>query len=498
MTIVAGVLLALAVSAGTAAGPQADRQAVARLGQAAREGKLDEVVSGARGLPLEALDSIGEAAACAGRPAILRALVELGARPGVFGAGALHCLYRTGAAKPIPLEGLPQSVPRESGEEVIVEVVRLLVTGGADLNARFDRGPTILQAAVGTCHPGLVAPLLAGDVALDAVNATDQSTALMIAVRCQSDMITMLLARGASAGARDSKGRSAVDMLATANLTSSIYRARLAALMEHGARPQVLDGSALAFAAAQGNLDAVKVLLSAGADANGRNAQGDTPLHGLAAKCWGPRCEAMVAALIEAGADPKVTNLAGRTPYEVARDNERAPFVGHLLAQWNWTALRDLGAIATSSEVLVEKGRSADFYSPGRALDGGTSTCWCVRVRNLPTAEGFGRDPTEALSATRPWIAVHFARPARVRALRVYPGCSESPDIYRANNEVARLHVEVGKRSLSLLLPGGMRFHDLGISTAEPVESVRFEVEAIRRGSKFDDTCIAEIQAVLE
>jgi ankyrin repeat protein len=65
-----------------------------------------------------------------------------------------------------------------------------------------------------------------------------------------------------------------------------------------------------------GHLDTVRTLLAAGADVNGRNAMGQTPL--LAASYTGQA--AMVRLLLEHGADKNARNFEGKTALQLAAE----------------------------------------------------------------------------------------------------------------------------------------------------------------------------------
>jgi hypothetical protein len=435
------------------------------------------------------LDVVAQEAACAGHADLLRELVGRGARPAVFGAGALWCLYQSRFL-------VTTEVPPPARHDLapLADVVHQLVRGGADVKARFTNGESILEAAVVTCEPALVEPLLAGNVD---PNVGHRQPPLVAAARCRQDLLSLLLARGANVEARDFYRATAAEALCTAELDAPTFRARLETLMTRSARPRVLDGRTLTYAAGRGNLASITELLIAGANPNGRDEWGNTPLHGLAEHCHDD-CESKAKALLGAGADPGArSSRGGATPYDVAVANRHAPLVGHLLASWDWRPLGSLGAKATASGVLVEKGRREDFYSPARAIDGATGTCWCVRYPDLPTTEQAHEMFAGDLSG--PTITVRFARPARIRAIRIYSGCGDSPATYQANNRITGLQVRLGEYpEYWLELPDAMRFFDLGVSPAKPSDQVEIRVHSIARGSRYDDTCIAEIQAVLE
>jgi hypothetical protein len=77
----AGVVLALTVGGGFASNARTDQPLMARLSKAARRGDVDRVLAGAVGLAREELETLAREATCGGQPAILRALLERGARP---------------------------------------------------------------------------------------------------------------------------------------------------------------------------------------------------------------------------------------------------------------------------------------------------------------------------------------------------------------------------------------------------------------------------------
>lgn len=491
MTSGTALLLALALGGGWATDGRTDQAAVARLRAGARRGDAARVAEGAKGLPPEILDVVAQEAACGGQPVVLRAVVGLGARPKVFGRGALRCMLRARAAPGIgPYSGrLPR--PLAFDDAPLAEVAGLLVKQGVDLRAPFDDGGSILVDAVSTCHPALVRAVLAGDVDVDA--KAHGVAPLALAARCSGEEMDLLVARGAK-GVEAAAG-GALDALVDFERDPARFAAHLADLLPRGARPRIADGSALRRAAARGNPVAVTALLAAGADPNAEH-DGDAPLHVLAKSCGGD-CEGAARELVKAGAKLDATGLEGLTPYELASADGRAPLVGHLLATLPWKPLGRLGATASASGVLVEKQRAADRYVPGRALDGAPATCWCVRGAGVPAADEI-EDPDEEAPDAPAWLEVRLARPAVVAALRIYPGCGDAPGVYRANHRLAVVKVTLDGEPEERWLPDAMRYHDLGLRSAGPVEVLRLDLRAVHRGARYDDTCIAEIQAVLE
>lgn len=150
-------------------------------------------------------------------------------------------------------------------------------------------------------------------------------------------------------------------------------------------------------------------------------------------------------------------------------------------------ALAARAARVSASSVLVERGRAKDRYMPERAVDGDFRTCWCKGTKGHGEGE---------------WLQIDLAAPAKIRALRVYPGCGAEDRIFFANNRIAVLEVAAGDAKSQVKLADERRLQDLGFATAAPVSTLRLTIQGIqdrsRKRPKFDDTCIGEIEADLE
>jgi hypothetical protein len=142
-------------------------------------------------------------------------------------------------------------------------------------------------------------------------------------------------------------------------------------------------------------------------------------------------------------------------------------------------AVAQPGMRATASSVLVAKKRAKDRYAAERAIDGSLSTCWCEGAADVGKGE---------------WIQIDFDVPARIRAVRIYPGCGTTEAVYRASDRIARLTATAGDLSRSVDLPDVRKLHDLGLSTDQPVSSIRLIVEDVYPGARGQDTCIAQVE----
>lgn len=245
-----------------------------------------------------------------------------------------------------------------------LELVTLLLEHRADPNAPLDSGETPLVLAVRDASPAVVRALLRGGARPDAP-MSNGSTALHEAARLgRIDVASDLLAGGASAkvvladgtSAADTARRFGHDRLATLlrqrgapmrsgpDMTaraepgvrpqsgpakSTTRPGELPAIVEAGRRGDVklirsrlaagdavdlrdAEGErALGRAAEGGHAEAVALLISSRADVNAPDDQGRTPLMRAAASP-APGAEAVMEALLAAGADPSARDRRGR------------------------------------------------------------------------------------------------------------------------------------------------------------------------------------------
>jgi ankyrin repeat protein len=94
----------------------------------------------------------------------------------------------------------------------------------------------------------------------------------------------------------------------------------------HAAAKNALKVQAIHAAVASKNLDIVRALLEAGADANATQQQGFRPMHEAGAS--GSR--ELAELLMKHGADPALTNEAGKDTAAIAREKGHLDFVAWL------------------------------------------------------------------------------------------------------------------------------------------------------------------------
>jgi ankyrin repeat protein len=145
-------------------------------------------------------------------------------------------------------------------------------------------------------------------------------TALHVATfASQRDAIKLLAAAGADLGALDSDRYDAVTIAAVADDEET-----LALLLSLGASAKLTtsryDGTALIAAAHLGHDGVVRQLITAGAPLNHvNNLHWTAAIEAVVLGNGGPRHQACLRALVDAGADLSLTDRDGRTPLQLAR-----------------------------------------------------------------------------------------------------------------------------------------------------------------------------------
>ncbi|HPC94235.1 MAG TPA: ankyrin repeat domain-containing protein [Sedimentisphaerales bacterium] len=190
-----------------------------------------------------------------------------------------------------PLHGATE---RESEE--VLEIVKILVSHGADVNAKVLGDGTSNAWAGKTPLHNAASVLLLGD---------DLEPHGNVAV------VEYLLAHGADVNARDALG--------CTPLSDSLFAGNLAVtklLVAHGADLDTRAGedgaTVLHDAASIGDLEAVKLFVSHGADINARDFDSETPLHEAALR----RDRETVDYLVSQGADLHARSKRGETPQD--------------------------------------------------------------------------------------------------------------------------------------------------------------------------------------
>jgi ankyrin repeat protein len=283
----------------------------------------------------------------------------------------------------------------EAADGQRADAARLLLSHGADVNARDSGGDTPLLVAARRGAADVIDVLLGAGADMAATDVRG-GTALMLAVAAQSrQSVELLLAKGADVGPRDAHGLSVLDLAERAGTTPTAT-AISQALKAHGAsgvaratvaRANRADDrfagwSPLMIAAERGDLPALRSALG-GADVNAADAHGNTALFVAARAGHLP----IVEALLSAGARVEVRNEEGDTPLGGAVRRKQADVVRALLARGanpNSTQARGAMPLAIAAEIgaadvagsLLSGGAKAD------ALDGDGETALMIAAQH--------------------------------------------------------------------------------------------------------------------
>ena len=229
-------------------------------------------------------------------------------------------------------------------------IIRLLLDAGADANAVDPAAETMLMIASRVGVLDAVRVLLDRGAVVDTRDKTYQQTALMIAVReDHTDIVRLLIERGADVNAKTRTGATPGWVLPNSvpGFGHGIGIVR-GGLPPRGSR-QPIPGSLspLLYAARDGRLESVKLLLAAKANIEQADANAITP---LLTAIVNNRVD-VARFLIEKGADIQATDWYGRTPLWAAvetrnMDVDNGTFVNSI----------DRGPMLDVIQILLERG----------------------------------------------------------------------------------------------------------------------------------------------
>ena len=167
------------------------------------------------------------------------------------------------------------------------EVVELLIEKGADVNAKNDVGWTPLHNAAFSRY----------------------TRKRRFTVKGYKEIAELLISAGADVNAKDKNGKTPLDVAINAEVAE---KETADLLRKHGGKTG--EELSIHLAAREGNTEAVKQHLAAGADVNATDEVGWTPLH----RAVGPSHKEVVELLIAEGADVNTKGKYGNTPLDTA------------------------------------------------------------------------------------------------------------------------------------------------------------------------------------
>ena len=220
---------------------------------------------------------------------------------------------------------------RHAGARLLAALLAL----GADPAVLAQVPPTAAQIAG---YSGLHAAAQRGDLAaleralgggadLRSVDASGRTAVHVAAFARQHEVLRRLAKAGADLGALENDRYDAVTIAAVAD-----DEATLRVLLQLGASARLVtsryDGTALIAAAHLGHDGVVRQLIAAGAPLDHvNNLHWTAVIEAVVLGDGGPRHQATLRALLDAGADPRLADRQGRTPLALARQRGLAAMI---------------------------------------------------------------------------------------------------------------------------------------------------------------------------
>jgi VWFA-related protein len=143
------------------------------------------------------------------------------------------------------------------------------------------------------------------------------------------------------------------------------------------------------------------------------------------------------------------------------------------------TSYRFAANITVSSQ-LIENNRPSDAYQAKHLADGKDSTCWAEGADGPGVGE---------------WVQFGFDAPKTLKAMKIIAGYSKTPAVYQANNRVKKLMLVFSDGiSQTVNLADQYGFQRILIDRDKPSRFVKLVIMEVYKGSRYNDTCISEIE----
>jgi uncharacterized protein len=244
--------------------------------------------------------------------------------------GFLAALLTAGVIATVAAAGDPALVKAVNTGDL--QGVRSLIKSGTDVNAKSGDGSTPLLWAAHASNLDIARALIAAKAAVDTPNDFGVTPLLAASRNGDSAMVELLLRAGADPKRSHPEGETPLLGAARAGSVPTV-RLLLARGVDVNHAEKFQQTTALMWAAAEGHLDVVDLLLEAGADPNrqghvtslGTRHNADHPTGGFTALMFAARNgnEAMVRKLLARGANINLKNGDGASAAMTAIYNDR-------------------------------------------------------------------------------------------------------------------------------------------------------------------------------
>uniref|UniRef100_A0A665V3B6 Uncharacterized protein n=1 Tax=Echeneis naucrates TaxID=173247 RepID=A0A665V3B6_ECHNA len=207
-----------------------------------------------------------------------------------------------------------------------IEVVRILLKAGCDLDIQDDGEQTALHRAAVVGNSDVISALIQEGCALDRQDKDGNTALHEVSWHGFSQSVKLLVKAGANVHAKNKAGNTALHLSCQNGHTQSSK-----VLLLGGSRPDSKNhagDTCLHVAARYNHITVIRILLGAFCSVSEKNLVGDTPLHVAAAL----NHKKTVRLLLEAGGDSRICNNAGETALDQAREHNN-PDVALLLTK---------------------------------------------------------------------------------------------------------------------------------------------------------------------
>uniref|UniRef100_A0A4W5PHW0 Ankyrin repeat domain 6b n=1 Tax=Hucho hucho TaxID=62062 RepID=A0A4W5PHW0_9TELE len=207
-----------------------------------------------------------------------------------------------------------------------IEVLRILLKAGCDLDIQDDGEQTALHRAAVVGNSDVISALIQEGCALDRQDKDGNTALHEVSWHGFSQSVKLLVKAGANVHAKNKAGNTALHLACQNGHAQSSK-----VLLLGGSRPDSknhVGDMCLHVAARYNHVSMLRILLGAFCSVAEKNQAGDTPLHVAAAL----NHKKTVRLLLEAGTDISIRNNAGQTALDQAREHNN-PDVALLLTK---------------------------------------------------------------------------------------------------------------------------------------------------------------------
>ena len=219
------------------------------------------------------------------------------------------------------------------------DLVTLLLEEGGDPNISDAYGNTALHSAVyGCCTNESLQEIITHQAYPNAQNNDGETALLLACFYRQQEMVKILLKAGSNSNIAAVDGDTSLHAAVLGNCSKNIIRT----IIYNGAYVNAANEknvTTLMLASKEGNVDAIKVLISAGADRTIKDANGDTWIHYAFGGYGGKE---VLQSIIDRGADVNATNKKNCTALMLASEKGNVDGLNVLLSAGANTTVKDV------------------------------------------------------------------------------------------------------------------------------------------------------------